>query len=145
MAQQISCGCGGSGAAAKEKVLVYACSGAANVAAIADHVARQLTAEGLGQVFCLAGLGADIPNMIQTARDADLNVVLDGCALDCARLIFQKLGLTNVKIIRVIDHGIEKAKGVKIADEQVQEDRGVGQRCPDCRLISLRPMMRNIP
>ena len=121
MTQQISCGCGGSGAAAKKKVLVYACSGAANVAEIADHVARQLTAEGLGQMFCLAGLGAGIPNMIQTAKDADLNLVLDGCPLNCARLIFQKLGLTNVKIIRVTDHGIEKAKGVKINDEQVQK------------------------
>lgn len=122
MTQQTSCGCGGSGSsAAKKKVLVYACSGAANVAEIADHVARQLTAEGLGQMFCLAGLGAGIPNMIQTAKDADLNLVLDGCPLDCARLIFQKLGLTNVKIIRVTDHGIEKAKGVKITDEQVQK------------------------
>lgn len=59
--------------------------------------------------------------MIQTAKDADLNLVIDGCPLDCARLIFQKLGLTNVKIIRVTDHGIEKAKGVKINDEQVQK------------------------
>lgn len=119
MTQQVTCGC--STAAAKKKVLVYACSGAANVAEIADHVARQLTAEGLGQMFCLAGLGAGIPNMIQTAKDADLNLVIDGCPLDCAKLIFQKLGLTNVKIIRVTDHGIEKAKGVKITDEQVQK------------------------
>jgi len=96
-------------------------SGAANVAEIADHVARQLTAEGLGQMFCLAGLGAGIPNMVQTAKDADLNLVIDGCPLDCARLIFQKAGLTNVKIVRVTDHGITKAKGVKINDEQVQK------------------------
>ncbi len=119
MTQQTSCGC--STAAAKKKVLVYACSGAANVAEIADHVARQLTAEGVGSMFCLAGLGAGIPNMIQTARDADLNLVIDGCPLDCAKLIFQKAGLTNVKIVRVSDHGIEKAKGVKITDEQVQK------------------------
>jgi uncharacterized metal-binding protein len=119
MTQQTTCGC--SGGTAKKKVLVYACSGAANVAEIADRVARQLMAEGLGQMFCLAGLGAGIPNMIQTAKEADLNLVIDGCPLDCARLIFQKLGLTNVKIIRVTDHGIEKAKGVKINDQQVQK------------------------
>ncbi len=119
MAQEMSCGCGGG--SGQRKVLVYACSGAANVAEIADHVARQLTAEGLGQMFCLAGLGAGIANMIQTARDADLNLVLDGCPLDCSRLIFEKLGLTNVKIIRVTDHGIAKAKGVKITEEQVQK------------------------
>ena len=72
-------------------------------------------------MFCLAGLGAGIPNMVQTAKDADLNLVIDGCPLDCARLIFQKAGLTNVKIVRVTDHGITKAKGVKINDEQVQK------------------------
>jgi uncharacterized metal-binding protein len=116
-----SCGCTGECGTPKKKVLIYACSGAANVAEIADHVARQLTAEGLGAMFCLAGLGAGIPNMIQTAKDADLNLVLDGCPLDCARLIFEKAGVTNVKIIRVTDHGITKAKGVKITDEQVQK------------------------
>jgi uncharacterized metal-binding protein len=119
MTQQNSCGC--DCATAKKKVLVYACSGGANVAEISDRAARQLMGEGRGQMFCLAGLGAGIPNMIQTAREADLNLVIDGCPLDCARLIFQKLGLTNVKIIRVTDHGIEKAKGVKITDEQVQK------------------------
>lgn len=126
MTQQATCGC--STATAKKKVLVYACSGAANVAEIADHVARQLTAEGLGQMFCLAGLGAGIPNMIQTAKDADLNLVIDGCPLDCARLIFQKLGLTNVKIIRVTDHGIEKAKGVTITADQVQKIVGLAKQ-----------------
>jgi uncharacterized metal-binding protein len=120
MTQPASCGCS-CGTTAARKVLLYACSGAANVAEIADHAARQLTAEGLGAMYCLAGLGAGIPNMIQTARDADLNLVLDGCPLDCARLIFQKAGLTNVKIIRITDHGIAKAKGVKITEEQVQK------------------------
>jgi uncharacterized metal-binding protein len=121
MTQPTSCGCSSGCNTPKKKVLLYACSGAANVADIADHVARQLTEEGQGQMFCLAGLGAGIPNMIQSAKDADLNLVIDGCPLDCGRLIFQKLGLTNVKIIRVTDHGIAKAKGVKITGEQVQK------------------------
>lgn len=103
-----------------KKVLVYACSGAANVAEIADHVARALSAQGAGQMFCLAGLGAEVPGMVQTARDADLNLVIDGCPQDCARKTFEKLGLTNVKIIRVTDLGIAKQKGVPITDGQVQ-------------------------
>ena len=114
-----SCGCGCE--SKKKTVLIYACSGAANVAEIADRVARQLTREGLGQMFCLAGLGAGISGMIQTAKAADLNLVLDGCPLDCAKLIFQNAGLTNVKIIRITDHGIDKAKGVPVSEEQVQK------------------------
>jgi uncharacterized metal-binding protein len=121
MSETKTCGCTCGCETPKKKVLIYACSGAANVAEISDRVAHQLTAEGLGAMFCLAGLGAGLPNMIQSAKDADLNLVLDGCPLDCARLIFQNAGVTNVKILRITDHGIAKAKGVKVTDEQVQK------------------------
>jgi len=100
-------------------VLLYACSGGANVAEIADRAARQLAAEGRGTMFCLAGLGAGIDSMIQTARDADLNVVLDGCPMDCAKKIFDRAGLTNYVQVKVTDLGIEKTKSVRAADSEV--------------------------
>ena len=100
-------------------VLLYACSGGANVAEIADRAARQLAAEGRGTMFCLAGLGAGIDSMIQTARDADLNVVLDGCPMDCAKKIFDRAGLTNYVQVKVTDLGIEKTKGVRAADSEL--------------------------
>ena len=100
-------------------VLFYACSGGANVAEVADQAARGLTDEGLGTMFCLAGLGAGIDGMIQTARDADLNVVIDGCGVDCAKKIFDNCGLTNYVQIKVTDLGFEKVKGVRATDEQV--------------------------
>ena len=100
-------------------VLLFACSGGANVAELADRSARELMASGCGTMFCLAGLGADIEGMIQTARDADLNVVIDGCGVDCAKKIFDRLGLTNYVQVKVTDMGYEKAKGVRATDEQV--------------------------
>ena len=103
----------------RKTVLFYACSGAANVAEVADRAARDLMADGRGAMFCLAGLGAGIDGMIQTARDADLNVVIDGCDVDCAKKIFGNCGLANYVQIRVTDLGIEKAKGVRASDEQV--------------------------
>ena len=106
--------CGGG-----RNVLLFACSGAANVAEVADHAARQLGAEGCGMMFCLAGLGAGIEGMVQTARDADLNVVIDGCPVDCARKLFEQLGLENYVHFRVTDLGFEKTKGVRATDEQV--------------------------
>jgi uncharacterized metal-binding protein len=108
------CGCG-----AKKTVLLYACSGGANVAEAADRAARQLMFDGQGSMFCLAGLGAGIPNMIQTAKDADLNVVLEGCPVDCAKKIFDKAGIANYVHVRVTDLGIEKVKGVRATDEQI--------------------------
>jgi len=108
--------CGGSD---KKTVLVYACSGGANVAEVADRAARELMFSGAGGMFCLAGLGADIQGMVQTARDADLNLIIDGCDVDCARKIFDRHGLGNYRQVKVTDLGIEKAKGVRCTAEQV--------------------------
>ena len=107
--------CGG----AKKTVLLYACSGGANVAEIADRAARELMLAGCGSMFCLAGIGAGIQGMVQTARDADLNLVLEGCPMDCAKKIFDNAGITNYVQVKVTDLGIEKQKGVRATDEQV--------------------------
>ncbi len=109
--------CCGSGEG--RTILLYACSGAANVAEIADRAARELVFDGQGTMFCLAGLGADVQGMVQTARDADLNLVIDGCEVDCARKIFDRHGLTNYRQLKVTDLGIEKVKGVRCTREQV--------------------------
>ena len=114
-AKQSDC-CGGS---AKKTVLLYACSGGANVAEIADRAARELMFSGCGSMFCLAGIGAGIQGMVQTARDADLNLVLEGCPMDCAKKIFDNAGITNYVQVKVTDLGIEKVKGVRATDEQV--------------------------
>jgi uncharacterized metal-binding protein len=102
-------------------VFYYACSGGANVAEVADQAARKLGEGDEGAMFCLAGLGADIQGMVQTARDADLNVVIDGCPVDCAKKTFDRLGLTNYVQIRVTDLDIEKAKGVRATGEQIEK------------------------
>lgn len=103
----------------KKTVLIYACSGGANVAEIADKVARQLMFDGQGSMFCLAGLGAGIQGMVQTAKDADVNLVIDGCPMDCAKKVFEKAGITNYAYVKVTDLGIEKVKGIRPTDEQV--------------------------
>jgi len=116
MSSQTSCGCGGT---KTKNVLLYACSGGANVAEMSDRAARQLMREGLGSMFCLAGLGADLPNMVQQAKNADLNLVIDGCPVDCGRKIFERHGLKNVQYVRVTDLGIEKKKGVPVTEAEV--------------------------
>lgn len=110
--------CGGKGG---RTVLLYACSGGANVAEVADKAARELMFAGEGAMFCLAGLGADIPGMIQTARGADVNLIIDGCAMDCAKKTFDRHEITNTRQITVTDLGIEKAKGVRCTQDQVEK------------------------
>ncbi len=105
----------------KPTVLFYACSGGANVAEVADKAAREMMFAGEGIMFCLAGLGAGTNGMIQAARDADLNVVIDGCPMDCAKKIFDNCGVTNYVQVKVADLGIEKVKGARATDEQVEK------------------------
>ncbi|MBT4482837.1 MAG: zinc-binding protein, partial [Candidatus Latescibacteria bacterium] len=38
--------------------LIFPCSGAADVGEISDQIARKLTRDGIGKMFCLAGVGA---------------------------------------------------------------------------------------
>ncbi len=103
----------------KRNILIYACSGGANVAEVSDLAARQLMAEGEGSMFCLAGLGAGIEGMIQAAKDADMNLVIDGCPMDCAKKIFDRAAITNYRQVKVTDLGIEKIKGVRATEDQV--------------------------
>jgi uncharacterized metal-binding protein len=110
------CSCNGGRA---KSVLIYACSGGANVAEAADLAARRLMFEGAGTMFCLAGLGAGIQGMIQTAKDADVNLVIDGCPMDCAKKVFEKAGVANYAYVKVTELGIEKVKGVRCTDELV--------------------------
>lgn len=106
------------GSDSSRTVLIYACSGAANVGEIADRAARELAQAGDGRMFCQAGLGASVGPMIQVARDADLNVVIDGCGMECGKKLFEKLGLANCVHIKVTDLDIDKEKG-RATDEQV--------------------------
>jgi len=63
-----------------ETNLIYACSGAADVGEIADQVARRLRAEGFTKMTCLAGIGAGLQNYVQSAKDSDVNIAIDGCS-----------------------------------------------------------------
>ncbi|MDZ7815322.1 MAG: putative zinc-binding protein [Planctomycetota bacterium] len=110
-----SCGCG---VESDKVVLLYACSGGANVGEISDKAARELMFKGEGKMFCLAGLGGDIRGMVDTARVADVNLVIDGCPLNCAKKCFDRHGITNYVQIKVTDLDIEKC-AERCTDEQV--------------------------
>ena len=40
--------------------MIFACSGAADVGAVADQAARKMTRDGTGKMFCLAGIGGRV-------------------------------------------------------------------------------------
>jgi len=59
--------------------LIFACSGAVDVGAIADAAARKLAAEGKAKMFCTAGLGGRVAPIIKTTKAAEKIIAIDGC------------------------------------------------------------------
>ncbi len=90
--------------------LIFACSGAADVGAIADQAARELTRQGTGKMFCMAGIGGRVSGIIKTTEAADKILAIDGCPLDCVKHSLENAGFMDYEHLRVTDCGMEKGK-----------------------------------
>ena len=90
--------------------LIFACSGAADVGALSDQAARKLTNDGVGQMFCLAGIGGRVEPIMQKSQAASQILAIDGCGLDCVKKTLANAGIHNFKQLRVTDLGLEKGK-----------------------------------
>lgn len=90
--------------------LIFACSGAADVGQASDLAARKLTAEGVGKMFCLAGIGGRVSGIMETTKAAAAILAIDGCPLDCARKTLEEAGFTQFEHLRLSDLGMEKGK-----------------------------------
>jgi len=89
--------------------LVFPCSGAADVGAIADQVGRKMTREGLGSMYCLAGIGGHVSGIVETTKAADEVITIDGCPIACATKAVEHIGITT-KAFEVTKMGFEKGK-----------------------------------
>ncbi len=96
------CSCSGG------TTLIFACSGASNCGQATNQAALKLRDEGVGSMYCLAGIGGNIQGMIQGAKDADLRIVLDGCPVKCAKKTFEQAGLTADIYVVATEAGVEK-------------------------------------
>ena len=103
MAEQNSCMCSGG------PKLIFACSGAADVGAIADQVGRKMTREGLGSMYCLAGIGGHVSGIVETTKAADEVITIDGCPIACATKTLEHIGITP-KAFEVTGMGFKKGK-----------------------------------
>ncbi|MFC1763284.1 putative zinc-binding protein [Planctomycetota bacterium] len=92
------------------ETLIFACSGAADVGAIADIAARKLTKEGIGKMFCLAGVGGRVAPIMEKTKAATQILAIDGCGLDCVRCTLDQAGIANYEQIRVTDLGLVKGQ-----------------------------------
>jgi len=88
--------------------LIFACSGAADVGAIADQAARKLTRDGAGRMYCLAGIGGRVPGIMKSTEAAGGILAIDGCSHDCAKHCLEEAGFTQFQHMRVTDLGMGK-------------------------------------
>lgn len=97
---------------------IFPCSGAADVGEISDRVARKLTRDGAGKMFCLAGIGGHVDSILAATGKAGKITVIDGCPVDCAKKTLEHADFNNFEHIRVTDLGCVKGES-PAADDTV--------------------------
>ena len=95
-------------APAGEAVLIFCCSGAADVGEIAHQAARRLDEQGRGMRFCLAGVGGRVPAHLGKCRAAQAILVIDGCHVSCGQRTLAEAGFTQVLHLGVHEVGLAK-------------------------------------
>lgn len=112
-----------------EEIVFLPCSGASNCGQITNQVAVRLTVEGVGRMYCLAGIGAHNEGMVASARGAKRIVALDGCQVACARNTVEHAGLEVTDWICVTEEGVVKDHQFQIAPDEVDL---IAQRTREC-------------
>jgi uncharacterized metal-binding protein len=98
--------------------LIFPCSGAADVGAIADQAARKMTQDGVGRMFCLAGIGGRVNNIMKSTEAASKILAIDACPADCASRCLKEAGFTTFLQVQLADIGLEKGKS-PVSEENI--------------------------
>lgn len=77
--------------------LIFPCSGGSDVGELTDRVARKLTKDGAGKMYCLAGIGAHLSGFLESTKAADAVIAIDGCPTACASKTLEHAGFKPKK------------------------------------------------
>lgn len=107
--------------ATTNNIMILACSGGSNVGQLSNQVAVELTQEGFGKMFCLAGIGAHLSGFVQSAKDVPTMVSIDGCPVACAKKMLEHADIPLKAYIAITDLGIEKNKDTNLKREEIEK------------------------
>ena len=113
-------GCCASGG----NIMILACSGGSNVGQLSNQAAVELTQEGFGKMFCLAGIGGRLSGFVQSAKDVPDMVVIDGCEMGCAKATLKQAEVPMRSYLVLTDLGIEKNKDFKLKRGEIDKVKG---------------------
>lgn len=105
--------------ASSGNTMILACSGGSNVGQLANQAAVELTQEGYGKMYCLAGIGGRLGGFIQSAKDVPEMIAIDGCSVGCAKATLEDAGVPLKNYLVVTDLGIEKNKNFDLKREEI--------------------------
>ncbi|MGA7713651.1 MAG: putative zinc-binding protein [Rhizomicrobium sp.] len=112
MRETKACACSGA------KSLIFACSGACDVGEIADRAARKISRDGVGKMYCMAGIGGRVDAIVKTAQTAGAILAINGCALNCANRSLTEAGFEGFESLFLAELGLEKGKS-PVTDEAI--------------------------
>lgn len=107
--------------------LIFACSGAADVGEIADKAARQLTKEGPGKMFCMAGIGGRVSGIMKTTESAERILAIDGCSLNCIKNSLEQAGFNKFEHLQLAELGMEKCSS-PVTEENISKVVAKGKK-----------------
>ena len=90
--------------------LIFSCSGAADVGAISDQTARKLTKDGVGKMYCLAGIGGNVSGIVESTKSADKILAIDGCPIACTKKLLERNGFNDFYYLELSKIGLNKGK-----------------------------------
>lgn len=96
--------------------LIFTCSGASDTGETADRAARVLTKNGVGKMYCLAGLGGQVPEIVNNSRSARKILVIDGCPTGCAKKTLEVAGFTSFQHVQLAEIGLQKGSSPATAE-----------------------------
>ena len=100
-------------------LLIFPCSGASDVGELADRVGRKMAKCGQAKMFCLSGIGAHIPGMIESTKAANKIIAIDGCPVSCSKKTLEHAGF-KVMAFNLKDLGFEKGK-TRVNQENIEK------------------------
>lgn len=102
-------------------IMILACSGGSNVGQLSNQAAVELTHEGFGKMFCLAGIGGKLQGFVQSAKDIPEMVAIDGCELGCAKATLEQAGVPLKTYVVLTDLGVKKNKDFHLKREEIEQ------------------------
>ena len=115
--------------ASNGNVMILSCSGGSNVGQLSNQAAVELTREGFGKLFCLAGVGGHLGGFVQSAKDVPQMVAIDGCEIGCARGILEHAEVPLKNYLVLTGLGIEKNKNFNLKREEIDQVKEAVKKC----------------